>query len=64
MAKMRYVIQADYENGETLFVARGRNPPTLNIDEARVFLTKQIAESVAKAKNEYTSGLTWEVAEY
>jgi hypothetical protein len=32
--KMKYVVQADYKNGETLFIAKNDKPPALSIDEA------------------------------
>jgi hypothetical protein len=62
--RMEYVVQADYENGETLFVAKNGNPPTVDIGHARVFRCEQAAEKVAKEKNDSISGLVWEVAEY
>jgi hypothetical protein len=62
--RMKYVVQADYENGETLFVAENGNPPALSVDEARVFLSKQAAKKVAEEKNNSIPRLVWEVAEY
>jgi hypothetical protein len=62
--KMRYIVQADYENGETLFIAENGDPPTLSIDNAQIFLSEQEAERIAKEKNDSIPDLVWEVAEY
>jgi hypothetical protein len=62
--KMKYVVQADYENGETLFIAKSEKPPVLNVDEAQTFFSEQAAEKIAKEKNDSACGLVWEVAEY
>jgi hypothetical protein len=62
--RMKYVVQADYENGETLFIAKNGKPPALSIDEAQIFLSEQFAERAAKEKNDSICGIIWEVAEY
>jgi hypothetical protein len=61
--RMKYVVQADYENGETLFIAKSEKLPVLSIDEAQIFLSEQAAEKVAKEKNDSICGLAWEVAD-
>jgi hypothetical protein len=67
--KMKYVVQADFENGETLFVSENGKSPVFNVDEARVFLTEKAAQDIADYYNNTLPGngemaLSWEVAEY
>ncbi|MDR1389196.1 MAG: hypothetical protein LBJ31_04400 [Treponema sp.] len=64
MAKMKYVVQADYENGETLFVSKNGEFPVLSVDEAQVFLSEKNAQRVVDYYNDTATALSWEVAEY
>jgi hypothetical protein len=62
--RMRYIVQADYENGETLFISESENQPVSSIDEAQIFLSIEDAEKVARVKNDSICGVIWEVARY